>query len=51
MRGGEKNPGDIWVMLHLPGIKIRKEKSLLNLRLWAVTEDIDMLDAEKVAFR
>lgn len=50
MRGGEKISGDFQVMLHLPGIKIRKEKSLFELRCWAVTEDVDMLDVGEGGF-
>ena len=50
MRGGKKIPGDFQVMLHLAGIKIRKEKSLLELRRWAVTEDIDMLNVGEGGF-
>jgi len=51
MRGSEKIPGDFQVMLHLPGIKIQKEKSLLKLRHWAVTEDVDILDVGEGGFR
>ena len=38
-------------MLHLPGIEIRKKKSLFELRRWAVTKDVDLLDVGEGGFQ
>ena len=38
-------------MLHLPGIEIRKKKSLFELRRWDVTKDVDLLDVGEGRFQ
>ena len=38
-------------MLHLPGIDIRKKKSLFELRRWAVAKDVDLLDVGEGGFQ